>query len=265
MPQVTDICDFLHRLAPLELAEAWDNVGLLVGSPDKTVQRVMTCLTVTPETVDEAVREGAELILVHHPFPFHSLKRITTDTPIGCMLWRLIRAEISVYSAHTAFDSAARGINQQLIEGIGCSDIRPLVLQQPTGDTSGKNAARYGRYTEPRAIGQIVTDLRHLVGPFVPRITQGSDAPIQKVAVACGSAGSFLEAAIDKQCELFILGETSFHTCLAAKARGLRLLLMGHYASERFAMDRVAERVAQQFESLTVWASRDESDPLQLC
>ncbi|MDA1177223.1 MAG: Nif3-like dinuclear metal center hexameric protein, partial [Planctomycetota bacterium] len=252
MPQVTDICDFLHRLAPLELAEPWDNVGLLVGSREQTVQRVMTCLTVTPETVDEAVREEAELILVHHPFPFHPLKRVTTDTPMGRLLSRLIRAEISVYSAHTAFDSAARGINQQLIERIGCGDIRPLVSQPPTENVSANGSARYGRFLEPRSIGQIVADLRHLVGRLVPRITRGSDAPVQQVAVACGSGGSFLQAAIDKRCDLFIVGEASFHTCLDAKAQGVRLLLMGHYASERFAMEGVAERVAQQFNTLTV-------------
>ena len=114
---------FLEKFAPPRLAESWDNVGLLVGDRRTEVRRLMTCLTVTPTTVDEAIRGRADLIVTHHPLPFSAVKRLTADTIVGRMLLKLIAAGVAVYSPHTAFDSAAEGINQRLAEGLGLTDI----------------------------------------------------------------------------------------------------------------------------------------------
>ena len=83
MLTVNQIAEFLQRFAPVELAEDWDNVGLLVGDGRGEVSRVMTCLTITPASAAEAVRRKANLIITHHPLPFHALKRLTTETPPG--------------------------------------------------------------------------------------------------------------------------------------------------------------------------------------
>ncbi len=126
MPSVADLVDHLHRLAPCELAEDWDNVGLLVGERGAAVERVMTCLTVTPEVVAEAVAEKAQLIVTHHPLLFRGAKRVTSDTPEGRMLLELIRAGVAVFSAHTAFDNAKGGINDIVAGRLGLTDVRPL-------------------------------------------------------------------------------------------------------------------------------------------
>ena len=70
MPTVADVAAFLERFAPARLAAEWDNVGLLIGDRQATVHRLMTCLTVTPESAAEAIDERADLIVAHHPFPF---------------------------------------------------------------------------------------------------------------------------------------------------------------------------------------------------
>ncbi len=131
MLTVEMVTEFLGRIAPLGLAEDWDNVGLLVGGPNHQVQRVMTCLTVTPNVVAEAVEGSVDLIVTHHPMPFHAVKRLTPDTPTGQMLLDLIASRVAVYSAHTAFDSAANGINQSFWVQIGktpsCS-LKALIL-----------------------------------------------------------------------------------------------------------------------------------------
>ena len=110
--RISELAQHLESIAPLGLAEDWDNVGLLVGDGNENVQRVMTCLTVTPNTVQEAIKKQADLIVSHHPFPFRPTKRITTQDTVGRLLWQLIRNGISVYSPHTAWDSAADGINR---------------------------------------------------------------------------------------------------------------------------------------------------------
>ena len=118
MPTVAAIAAFLEQLAPFRLAEDWDNVGLLVGDRERSVTKLMTCLTVTPASAAEAVEAGAELIVTHHPMPFAATKRLTADTTVGRMLLDLIAARIAVFSAHTAFDSAGEGINQRLAAGL---------------------------------------------------------------------------------------------------------------------------------------------------
>src|SRR5206468_12788291 len=84
----------------------------------------------------------------------------------------------------------------------------------------------------------------------------------ERVAVACGSAGEFLDVAIEHGCQVLVTGETRLHTCYDAAARCVALLLAGHYASERFGVERLASVLASQFPALTIWASRDEADPL---
>src|SRR5690348_2475658 len=106
MATVSELARFLDAFAPPALAESWDNVGLLVGDASRAVTKVMTCLTVTAESAREAIAGKAELIVTHHPLPFRPLARLTTDTPEGRLLWELIGAGVSIYSPHTAFDSA---------------------------------------------------------------------------------------------------------------------------------------------------------------
>ena len=261
MTTVESLSEFLDTFAPRRLAEDWDNVGLLVGRRDHEVRRVMTCLTVTPQSAAEAVMEEADAIVAHHPLPFRPLKRLTPDTLPGRLLLTLVEARVALLSPHTCFDSAAKGINQQLAEGLGVVSPQPLVLLD---DESPEllGAGRYGMLNQPTPLSELGERLRtmlkieglHRVGP--------ADQMISRVAVACGSAGSFLSPARRKGCDLLVTGETTFHTCLEADADEIALLLPGHYASERFAVESLAQEISNALPDLTVWASQHESDPL---
>ena len=259
MTTLREICTFLDEFAPPHLAEEWDNVGLLVGDGAQTVSRVMTCLTITPASAAEAVRERADLIVTHHPLPFKPLLRLTSDHTAGRLLLSLIRAGIAVHSPHTAFDSAAAGINQQLAEGLGLKSIEPLV---PAADGQPLGSGRIGKLRQPQSLADVAARLKAFLKIDRLQLVGSPEQPIATAAVACGSAGSFLEPAIRAGCQLLVTGETSFHTCLEAEANGVALLLTGHYASERFAVETLAQSLARQFGTLTIWASRDERDPL---
>src|SRR5438128_9020747 len=142
MHTVGSILDVLGQLAPLALAAEWDNVGLLLGDRTSEVRRVMTCLTVTPESAAEAVEAGVQLIVSHHPILFRAVKRLTTATPEGRMLLSLIQAGVAVYSPHTAFDNTHGGINDLLARRLGLLEVGalrtqtgpPLTLPSPPSD-----------------------------------------------------------------------------------------------------------------------------------
>lgn len=126
MLTVASVVEFLDRFAPRDLAAEWDNVGLLLGESSALVERVMTCLTVTPESATEAIAERANLIVTHHPILFRGVKRLTDGTAEGRMLLGLIRAGVAVYSPHTAFDNTRGGINELLARRLALTEVVPL-------------------------------------------------------------------------------------------------------------------------------------------
>lgn len=255
---VGDIAAVMEQIAPLSLSEAWDNTGLLLGDLAAPVERLMTCLTLTGDSVSEAIERGAGLVISHHPLPFKPLNKITTSSQTGALLWRLANHRISVYSPHTAWDSAADGINAQLARKLSLEEIEPLIpAEQPE-----VGAGRCGRLHRPTTLEKIVSKLTQNVPHCRPRAV-AIDRPIERVAFGCGSGGSFISAAVARQCDLLITGEATFHTCLEAQASGIGLLLIGHFASEKFAMDQLASRLAVAFPQLMVWGSERESDPLE--
>lgn len=255
------ICQALAQVAPLRLAEDWDNVGLLVGDRASEVDRVMTCLTITPDVVDEAVDRHAGLIVAHHPLPFQPLKKMTSDTVTGAMLLKAVRAGIAIYSAHTAFDSAADGINQAWAEAMGVRSPSPLSAIDSEADPS-IGSGRYGVLPNAIELGELVRLAAKAAQCQSVRLVGDPSHRVTKVAFACGSGGSFLAAACKHGCDAMITGEATFHVCLEARSRGIGLLLLGHYQSERFAMERLSHTLAKTLPELSVWPSEVESDPL---
>jgi dinuclear metal center YbgI/SA1388 family protein len=133
MPSVAEIMAFLEEFAAPSLAADWDNVGLLLGRRASSVTRLMTCLTVTPASAAEAVAEGVQLIVSHHPILFHGTKRLSDASPEGRMLLDLAAAGVALYSPHTAFDDTSGGINDLLASRLKLHSVVPLRPAPPAG------------------------------------------------------------------------------------------------------------------------------------
>jgi len=259
---VSDIVNFLEGFAPPELAEDWDNTGLLVGADDDQVSSIMTCLTLTPDVAAEAIEKRAGLIVTHHPILFRGVQQITGRNSEGQMLLDLIRAGIAVYSPHTSYDSALAGINQQLSESLGLSDIKPL---RPLAESESEQligSGRYGNLPEPTTLGELIDRVKPIVGVEQTWFVGDLARSVSRVGIACGSAVEFLRDAAALGCDVLLTGEARFHACLEARTLDIALILPGHYATERSAMENLASRLQTEFPALTVWASEAEADPL---
>lgn len=275
MRPLAEIIEFLRTLSPLHLATEWDNVGLLVGDPAAAVGCVVTCLTLSSDVAAEATRREAQLVVTHHPVLFRPVQRITSDTIEGRVLLGLIQAGIAVYSAHTAYDSARDGINQQLAELLELQNIAPLrpLLQGSTStstatgsslsDDPQSGSGRFGTLPRPVPFGELVQTVKARLGIDHAQFAGDAAATVERLGIACGSAAEFLHDARRLGCQALLTGEARFHAALEARELGLGLILAGHYATEQPAMRQLADALSKQFADLTVWASETETDPVQ--
>lgn len=120
------VIDWMEEWAPRRMAEKWDNVGLLVGAPYREVERVLVALEVTRAVIDEALEQGAQLIITHHPLFLEPIKVLREDTHPAALVNRLIKSGLCLYAAHTNLDVAPGGVNDLLAGLLGLSDTSPL-------------------------------------------------------------------------------------------------------------------------------------------
>jgi dinuclear metal center YbgI/SA1388 family protein len=278
--KLKELIDALQRIAPLGIAESWDNVGLLVGDPASSIAKVMTCLTLSDGVLEEAIDRKIGLVVSHHPIPFRPLTRITTEDPTGRVLWRAMQHSIAIYSPHTAWDNAHEGINRQLAGLLHLGNLRPLVPINRAANSQNGNSQTgkvkqgtslddpmerelgcgvIGEFAKPVRIDDLVERLGVGIRGMSVRCTDSGERLVNRIGIVCGSGGSMLSKAAGERCDLFLTGEATYHQCLEAEARGVAMLMIGHFASEAFSMRKLAELLARAFPQLDVGASESES------
>lgn len=130
MVTVTDILKKLLQLAPLTLAEEYDNCGLLVGDGQTEVRGVLCVLELTPEALEKALEWDCNLVLCHHPLIFRPLKRLSPGTGSGGLLYALVRHEVAVIAMHTNWDRIAGGTSFYMCKRLGLKNLCVLAPER---------------------------------------------------------------------------------------------------------------------------------------
>lgn len=125
--RIHDICNVLEEWAPIKLAYPDDSVGLVLGSKDWNITKVMVCLTITDDIVKEAIQKKVRLIISHHPLIYQPLRKIVHTNPYQKRIAQLIENEIACYTCHTNLDVAEKGLNFILARKLGLSNISGLL------------------------------------------------------------------------------------------------------------------------------------------
>ncbi len=123
--KIKEIAQAVEEIAPLGLAQDWDNVGLLVGNPGKTIKNILLTIDTTQAVVAEAKAQKADLILAYHPIIWDGLKRVTADGETA-HIYDLVKSGISVFCIHTALDVAVGGVNDLLANILGIENAEPI-------------------------------------------------------------------------------------------------------------------------------------------
>ena len=126
MPTLNQIIKVLNKWAMPYLAEEWDNVGLLIGSKNSDVKKVLCALDLTEEVVREAIGQKVQCIITHHPFIFKPINYIDFESSQGSILKQLIKNDIAVFAMHTNFDSCKGGTSDIVSQLVGIQDLNIL-------------------------------------------------------------------------------------------------------------------------------------------
>ena len=243
MTELKEIYGYLKELAPLELAEDWDNPGLLVDC-GRPVGRVLTCLDITGPMVREAQEKGCDLVVSHHPVIFRPLKALQ-EGQVPCLL---LKAGISAICMHTNLDAAPGGVNDTLAQWMGLREVEPFA----------EGMGRIG-WIEEMSAHQLAQETARILHARVQWADGGK--PIRRLALITGSGGSMLEDAIRAGADALLTGEASHHAALDALAAGVTLVAAGHYATEFPVAQTLATRLGDRFRDLEVLVSEMDRDP----
>lgn len=254
MITVRQVYEAMQAIAPLELAEHWDNPGLLVDCGGQ-MHRVLAALDITPEVVAEAAAKQCEMIVSHHPVIFDPLKKIgPQDVP-----FQLVRAGISAICMHTNLDAAAGGVNEVLTGIFGMQDPEPFA----------EGCGRVGSI-EPITVPQLARKAQQElaarcnapdVGPAVQVKFADIGKPVRRLAVISGAGGSLFEEALAMGADCLLTGEANHHHACDAKRLGLSLIAAGHYATEFPVTAAVAEKLRAALPGVEVLVSTANKDP----
>ncbi len=257
--RIKDLLGILDEIAAFSLAEQWDNVGLMLGEPNRTVKGILVALDPTEEVLAEAREIVADCIITHHPLIFHPLKAIYTDEPIGRFLRQALENEISVIGCHTNLDQAAGGVSDVLASSLGMLDCRPLVSTEAGVEASSvPGFGRVGHLADPLSAEAFIGYLCDFFKLPVLRVAGRLPEEINTVAVCGGSGSDLAAAAYASGAQVFVTGEVKHSTARWAEAAGFCIIDAGHFATENPVVESLVE-VLQD-----IFTDRDINIPVSL-
>lgn len=243
MAKVQEVLEALRQLAPPELAESWDNVGLLVDC-GADVTSLLVALDITDEVVAEAEYQGCQLIVSHHPVIFEPLRRLGRQD----VVFRMVKKNISGICMHTNLDAAEGGVNDILCRLFGVETPQPF----------GGGLGRVGS-VKPTTAPDLAAQCKQILGARCKLVDAGK--PIHRLALVGGAGGGMLAEAIEAGADCLLTGEASHHAAVEARHRGVSLVAAGHYSTEFPIVPVLAERLKPKFPKLRILCSKRDRDP----
>ncbi|WP_182353373.1 Nif3-like dinuclear metal center hexameric protein [Flaviflexus huanghaiensis] len=254
---VRDVIEAMEALCPPSLAEDWDAVGLVAGSPDWEAKRILLAVDPCEATVREAIGGEHDMLLTHHPLYLRGTSTVGAHTAKGAWVTDLIRAGVALYAAHTNADSW--GTAQAMADLVGIDNARPLV---PSDDDPSLGLGRIGKI-QPKTLGE----LADRIGALLPKTPAGilvagdESAVVETVAVSPGSGDSFLSLVSSVGADVYVTADLRHHPATDHLwAGGPALISPTHYASEWPLLPRLASALNRMLPGLVTDVSTIVTD-----
>jgi dinuclear metal center YbgI/SA1388 family protein len=241
--RVADVVAGLDRRYPPDTAESWDRVGLVVGDPQAAVRRALLVVDCVPETVDEALSVGADLIVAHHPLLLRGVNSVATTTYKGAVVHRLISHGVALFVAHTNADGAVPGVSDALAERLELVEVAPLPAPV---SAAAHTPVRRGRLPRPLPLAELVAFVAHRL-PATAAGVRAAGAPdrvVETIAVSGGAGDEFLGDATAAGVDAYLCADLRHHPASEHLAGGGPALIeAAHWATERPWLDTLATQL----------------------
>jgi dinuclear metal center YbgI/SA1388 family protein len=242
---VRELYAFLEERIPRSLSCEWDNDGLMVCANDKAeVRRVLVALDITAAVAEQAIREGYDLIVSHHPLIFHPIKAVAVGETITNKVIRLLISGVSAMSFHTRLDAVGGGVNDVLANAVGLCDVTPF-------GKDGEEIGRIGNLPQPMTLKNFAALVKDATGAKYVQISDGGKL-VSRVAVLGGGGAGESGAAAAAGADTYLTGDLRHDQLTEAPERGMNLVQGGHFFTENLVCDRIRELLLAADETLTV-------------
>ncbi len=207
--KLSKITERIENIVPLNLAQEWDNVGLLIGDGNQEVKNILLTIDITADVLEEAKKQNAHLILSYHPVIWDPVKKITARGQTS-IVYNLIRSQIAVFSVHTALDVVKGGVNDKLAEIVGIENPRPI------GDFVENGDGQYYKFIVfvPEEAVKTVSDAVFTAG--AGNIRNYSKCSFQSPGTGTFLPGANAKPAVGRKGHLQKVNEIKFETIVPA-------------------------------------------------
>ena len=226
-------------------------MGLLCGRADKEVKTVLVALDPFVSVCREAVDEGADLLVTHHPIIHGSISAVTDQTTFGQAVLELMSHNISAVNAHTNLDCADGGVNDTLANRVGLTNIEKI-------PTDPHGLLRQGQVAA-QSLNDFLPKVKQALGSAALRYAEGGKA-VHKVAVGGGSCGSELAAVVAAGCDTFVTADVKYNQFWDAKLLGINMIDAGHFHTENPVVAVLASKIQAAFPEVQVKISKNHTD-----
>ncbi len=256
--KIKQITDAIERFAPLSLQESYDNAGLIVGREDDDVHAALLAVDVTEEVLDEAEREGCDLVVTHHPIVFHPLKRFNSATYVERCVERAIRRQIALYACHTNLDSAPQGMSWHLASMLGVEQLRVL---EPRKECSDAGFGVVGELPEAEPLEACLRRVKNRLGAAAVRHSAPVGREVKRVAVCTGAGASLMDEARAAGCDLYITADLKYNDFMCPDGAFV-VADVGHFESEYCAIDILFDVFRKNLLTFAVRKSKCSRSPI---
>ena len=242
------VIELLEKQSPKSYACDWDNVGLLVGREDKEIQKIYIALDATDEAIEEAIANGADMLLTHHPMIFKGMKRVTHEDFIGRRIIRLIQNDMVYYAMHTNFD--VMGMADLAADYLGISDTRVLEITS-VSETGEEGIGRYGSLKKEMTVRECCEEVKQAFSLENVKVFGDLERKVKTAAISPGSGKSVISNALQAGVDVLITGDIDHHEGIDAVAQNMTVIDAGHYGVEHIFipyMEQYLKREAKELE-----------------
>ncbi|MGM0418283.1 MAG: Nif3-like dinuclear metal center hexameric protein [Thermodesulfobacteriota bacterium] len=241
MAALKEIISLIEEIAPLRLAESWDNSGLQLGDPDKEIKKIKIALDPDEDAIQKASQDNTDLLITHHPLFFSDIKSLNYQNNFGKIVKTAVCSDLAVYSAHTSLDSASGGLNDFIAEKAGIVPLFPIL---PGDDgLAMEGPGRICENSEKLDGAGLINKLKKILN--IDYITVAGDLNVysDKIGVCTGSGASLISKSRSMGAEIFITGDVKYHEAKDAADQGMCIIDAGHYNTEIIACDLIKNRL----------------------